>query len=57
MAQGGPDQWVRMREAKLKSLKKALLYSYQRAVVQKYDAKKDTKANNIIRLITRLQNK
>ena len=57
MAQGGPDQWVRMREDKLKSLKKALLYSYQSAVVQKYDAKKNTKANNIIQLITRLQNK
>ena len=52
---GGPDQWVRMREDKLKSLKKALLYSYQSAIVQKYDVKKNSKANNIIQLITRLQ--
>lgn len=34
---GGADQWTRMREDKLRSLKKALLYSYQRAIVQKYD--------------------
>jgi len=52
---GGPDQWVRMREDKLRSLKKALLYSYQSAVVQRYDVKKNSKANNIIQLITRLQ--
>lgn len=54
-ARGGPDQWVRMREDKLRSLKKALLYSYQSAVVQRYDVKKNSKANNIIQLITRLQ--
>ena len=54
-ARGGPDQWIRMREDKLRSLKKALLYSYQRAIVQKYDVKKNTQANNIIQLITRLQ--
>lgn len=54
-AYGGPDQWVRMRQDKLKGLKKALLYSYQRAVVQKYDVKKSSKANRIIQLITRLQ--
>ena len=52
---GGSDQWVRMREDKLRSLKKALLYSYQSAIVQRYDVKNDTKANNIIQLITRLQ--
>jgi hypothetical protein len=52
---GGPDPWVRMREDKLKSLKKSLLSSYQRAVVQKYDVKKNTEANNIIQIITRLQ--
>ena len=52
---GGSDQWIRMRQDKLKSLKKALLYSYQSAVVQKYDVKKNSQANNIIQLITRLQ--
>ena len=52
---GGPDQWVRMRQDKLKSLKKALLNSYQRAIVQKYDVKKNTQANNITQIITRLQ--
>jgi hypothetical protein len=54
-AWGGTDQWTRMREDKLRSLKKALLYSYQSEVVQKYDVKNDAKANNIIQLITRLQ--
>lgn len=44
-----------MREDKLWSLKKALLYSYQSAVVQKYDVKKDSLANNIITIITLLQ--
>lgn len=32
------DQFTRMREDKLRSMKKALYYSYQAAVVQKYDA-------------------
>ena len=54
---GGSDQWVRMRQDKLRSLKKALLYSYQSAIVQKYDVKNNTKVNNIIQLITRLQDK
>jgi len=54
---GGSDQWVRMREDKLRSLKKALLSSYQRAIVQKYDVKKDSLANNIISIITLLQDK
>ena len=31
---GGTDQWTRMREDKLKALRKALLYSYQAAVVR-----------------------
>ena len=44
---GGTQQDVRMREDKLKSLKKALLYSYQSAVVQKYNVENE---NNIIRL-------
>ena len=52
---GGSDQWIRMRQDKLRSLKKALLYSYQSAIVQKYDVKNNTKVNNIIQLITRLQ--
>ena len=52
---GGTDQWTRMREDKLKGLKKALLYSYQSAIVQKYDVKKDSLANNIISIITLLQ--
>ena len=54
---GGSDQWVRMREDKLRSLKKALLSSYQRAIVQKYDVKKDSLANNIISIIILLQDK
>lgn len=52
---GGPDQWIRMRQDKLKSLKKALLYSYQSAVVQKYNVTKHSQANYIINLITKLQ--
>lgn len=35
------DQWTRMREDKLKSLKKALYYSYQAAIVQEYTYKED----------------
>lgn len=54
-ARGGPDQSIRMRQDKLKSLKKALLYSYQSAIVQTYDVKNNTKANNIISLITKIQ--
>lgn len=54
---GGNDQWTRMRQDKLRGLKKALLYSYQRAIVQKYDVKKDSLANNIISIITILQDK
>ena len=52
---GGSNQWVRMREDKLRSLKKALLASYQRAIVQKYDVKKDSFANGLISIITLLQ--
>ena len=52
---GGTDQWTRMRDDKLKSLKKALLYSYQSAVVQKYDVAKDNLANNLINIVTFLQ--
>lgn len=52
---GGTDQWTRMREDKLRSLKRALLYSYQSAIVQKYNVKKDSLANSIISIITLLQ--
>ncbi len=31
------NQWIRMREDKLKSMKKALYFSYQAAIVQKYN--------------------
>ena len=54
---GGSDQWTRMRQDKLRSLKKALLYSYQSAIVQKYDVKKDSLVNNIISIISLLQDK
>ena len=36
-ALGGSNQWIRMREDKLRGLKKALLYSYQAAIVSKYN--------------------
>lgn len=54
---GGHDQWTRMRQDKLRSLYSALFSSYQRAIVQKYDVKKDSLANNIISIITILQDK
>lgn len=54
---GGHDQWTRMRQDKLKSLYSALFSSYQRAIVQKYDVKKDSLARNIISIITLLQDK
>ena len=52
---GGTDQWTRMRQDKLWSLKKALLSSYQSSVVQRYDVKKDSLANQIISIISLLQ--
>ena len=52
---GGTDQLTRMREDKLRSLQKVLLSSYQSAVVQKYNVKKDSLANNLISIITLLQ--
>lgn len=52
---GGTDQLTRMREDKLWSLKKALLASYQSAIVQRYDVKKESLANSIISIITLLQ--
>lgn len=54
---GGHDQWTRMRQDKLRSLYSALFSSYQRAIVQKYDVKKDSLAKNIISIITILQDK
>ena len=54
---GGTDQWTRMRQDKLRGLKKALLYSYQAAVVQKYDVTKESLATNLIAIITILQDK
>ena len=56
-AAGGMDQWTRMRQHKLKGLRKALLYSYQSAVVQKYNVQNDNLVNNIITIITLLQDK
>lgn len=56
-SRGGLDQWTRMREDKLRSLKKALYYSYQRAIVQKYNAVQDNYIKNIIAIITVLQDR
>lgn len=47
------DQWTRMREDKLKSLKKALRYSYQAAIVQPFNS--DVQA--VTAIITYLQEK
>lgn len=52
---GGSNQWKRMREDKLRSLRKALLYSYQSAIVQKYDVKKESIINNLSDIIVLLQ--
>lgn len=54
---GGENQWIRMRQDKLRSLKKALLASYQRAIVQKYNVRKDNVANNLQNIITLLKTK
>lgn len=54
---GGTDQATRMREDKLRSLKKALLSSYQSAIVQKYDVERDSLANALISIVTLLQDK
>ena len=51
-SRGGTDQWTRMRQDKLYSLKKALLYSYQSAVVQKYDVETQNLVNNIKSIIS-----
>ena len=49
------DQWTRMREDKLRSLKKALFYSYQAAVVQQYDARRNSDEKQLISIISALQ--
>ena len=49
------DQWTRMREDKLKSLKKALRYSYQAAIVQKYNVAVDSEQKLLISLATKLE--
>ena len=46
---GGSNQWIRMREDKLRGLKKALLYSYQAAIVAKYDPISQTVESNQFR--------
>ena len=56
-ARGGMDQWTRMRQDKLRSLKKALFSSYQSAIVQKYDVESETLINKITDIINILQNK
>ena len=49
------DQWTRMREDKLRSLRKALRYSYQAAIVQKYNVSADSEQKQLISLATKLQ--
>lgn len=53
---GGVDQWTRMRQDKLRSLKKTLLYSYQSAIVQKYNVQTGTLIENLLLIISILQN-
>lgn len=49
------DQWTRMREDKLRSLRKALYYSYQAAVVQKYNVEVEGTSRLLINLATQLE--
>ena len=49
------DQWTRMREDKLRSLKKALRYSYQAAIVQKYNVSADSEQKQLITIATKLE--
>lgn len=46
-SRGGPDQRIRMRQDKLNSLKKAILYSYQSAIVQQYNTDYETLINSL----------
>ena len=49
------DQWTRMREDKLRSLKRALYYSYQAAIVQKYDVNIESETRWLISLATKIE--
>ena len=49
------DQWTRMREDKLRGLRKALYYSYQAAVCQPYNANNDAMVKAIVAIITSIQ--
>ena len=49
------DQWTRMREDKLRGLKKALYYSYQAAICQPYNASDDALIKAIVAIITSIQ--
>lgn len=51
------DQWTRMREDKLRGLRKALYYSYQAAVCQPYNASDDATIKAIVAIITSIQDK
>lgn len=50
-AVGGPNQWNRMRQDKLRGLKKALLYSYQSAVVSIYHPAQQVTQDNQFRCL------
>ena len=49
------DQWTRMREDKLRGLKRALYYSYQAAICQPYNASDDAMIKSITGIITAIQ--
>lgn len=51
------DQWTRMREDKLRSLRRALYYSYQAAICQPYSATDDALIKSITAIITAIQDK
>lgn len=55
-ARGGPDQRIRMRQDKLKSLQKVILASYQSAIVQQYNANYDSLINSLKDIILKFQN-
>lgn len=49
------DQWTRMREDKLKSMRKALYYSYQAAICQPYNATNDAIIKTVTSIITTIE--
>jgi len=49
------DQWTRMREDKLRGLRKALYYSYQAAICQPYNASDNALVKAIAAIITSIQ--